>query len=102
MDKQAEVIEAGGGRYTIKPNNGKSFTLKELQEIVGGTIDIQKLPEYDAMLVVNDNGKLEGLPRNEAATRIWQDNYPIEKYPYNNDELVVGTVLLVWDKKLIK
>ena len=78
----------------IKPQNGKTFSLKELQGYVGGTIDIQELPKMGALLVLNDNGKCEGLPENPVATILWKMNYPIKEYPENNDELVVGDVVI--------
>lgn len=83
----------------VSPADGKKFTLKELQGFVGGTIDIQYRPRTKGSgpvmgMVVNDNGKLIGLPKNEAASKIWREWYPIEKYPMNNDETIVGNVLV--------
>lgn len=78
----------------VYPANGKSFTLEELRGFVGGTIDMQLLRKENKWLVVNDNGKLDGLPINEIASEIWRKEYPIEKFPYNNDGLIVGNVLL--------
>ena len=84
----------------ILPQNHKTFTLKELQTIVNGTIDIQKLPKDHLVIVLNDNGKNENLPTNTEATNIWKKNYPIAEYPLNNDELIVGNVLIC-DKSFI-
>lgn len=91
---RAEVLKADGSRIVVEPNNGKSFTLEELRSIVGGTIDIQKLPKTGGKVVVNDNGELDGLPVNEAASALWRENYPIEEYPHNNDGTLVGDVLV--------
>lgn len=73
----------------VKPADGKSFTLKEMQTLVEGRIDILPLPS-GLYIVVNDEGKLEGLEKNENATKLWMKEYPIEEYPDNNDELIVG------------
>jgi hypothetical protein len=78
----------------VEPENGKSFTLKELQEYVGGMVDIQHLPD-GRVIYLNDNGKIEGLEKNEIATEIWKRAYPIDEYPDNNDELMVGDILLM-------
>lgn len=93
---KAEVIQASGYRYPIEPENGKSFTLQELRRIVGGTIDIQRLPKTGGKMVVNDNGKIKQppLPVNEIASKIWRKNWPIEEFPHNNDGTIVGDVLI--------
>jgi hypothetical protein len=78
----------------VYPSNGKSFTLEELRGFVGGTIDIQLLKKANKWLIVNDNGKLIGLKENEIASEMWRKEYPISKFPYNNDGLIVGNVLL--------
>jgi len=94
----AELIKADGTVEKVRPHDGKKFGLTELREMVGGTIDIQLKPAYGRgarqAIVVNDNGKLNGLPVNEVASKIWREWYPIEKYPYNNDGLIVGDVLV--------
>ena len=90
----AKHIKINGEELEVKPKDGKRFTLEELQGFVGGTIDFAYMPS-GRVLVVNDNGKLEGLERNDRATQIWQAEYPIEKYPVNNDGLIVGDVLLM-------
>jgi len=87
----ANLIRATGESVEIHPK-GQRFTLEELQEAVGGTIDMQYLPTGEIM-VVNDNGKNENREKNEEATEIWKRAYPIEQYPWNNDELIVGDVL---------
>lgn len=51
-------------------------------------------------MVVNDNGKLDGMPVNEEASKIWREWYPIEKYPHNNDEMIVGDVLMCSAKEM--
>lgn len=75
------------------PANNKFFTLKELHRLVGGLIEYHALPS-GRVLIMNEEGRLKNLPRNDAATRIWCDEYPIEKYPENNSQLVVGDVIL--------
>lgn len=87
------LIKAIGQEEEVKPT-GKKFSLDELQKFVGGYIDIIKLPS-GRFLYINDEGKLLGLPINEKATKIWKEEYPIDKFPFNNDELVVGDVLLM-------
>ena len=88
------LIKTDGSETLVEPENGQRFTLEELQSLVGGTIDVQILPDGRS-IYLNDNGKLTGLAKNETASAIWQTAYPIEQYPYNNDGLIVGDILLL-------
>lgn len=96
------LIKANGEVSEVAPEKGKKFSYQQLRSFVGGTIDIEPLREYKGeakskgqyVIVVNDNGKLDGLPMNEKASTIWREAWPIEKYPHNNDGLIVGDVLV--------
>lgn len=101
METKAKIIFTDGRVVNTRPANGKDFSLEEMQDIVGGSIDIQQLPKSEQVIVLNDNGKLEGKEVNELATKVWKENYPISEYPFNNDELIVGTVLIC-DSSLVK
>lgn len=98
---RAEIYKADGYRMPAEPE-GNSFSMKELQSIVGGTFDIKKLPKTSGKIVVNDDGKLLGLPVNEEASKLWRKNYPVEEFPHNNDGLIVGDVLIVYDGRMLK
>ena len=97
---KAQLYKTDGTITNIKPVKGKTFELKELQEYVGGIIDIQPLPRFKKVMVLNDEGKLIGLPKNDNATDIWKETYPITEYPNNNDELIVGDVIICDDELL--
>ncbi len=90
----AKLIKTNGTIKDVVPINGKSFSLEELQGFVGGIVQIVPLPSGKEF-VIHDLGKLIGLPKNEEATKIWKEEYPIEEFPLNNDELIVGDALLV-------
>jgi hypothetical protein len=90
----ALLIRTDGSEEKVFPVGGAPFQLAKLQELVGGYIEMPELPDGRTM-IVNETGKLDGLPKNEKATAIWQKAFPIEKYPNNNDQLVVGDVLLI-------
>jgi hypothetical protein len=88
----ATLLQVNGLKNRVTPENGKSFSLKELQGYVGGLIEFVYLPD-GCSLVINEEGKLEGLEQNDIASDIFQKAYPIEKYPINNDGLIVGDAL---------
>ena len=63
------LIYPDGTHRQVVPEDGKHFTLDELQELVGGYIEILRNPkgkDFDAVL--NEEGKLHGLDANPAAT----------------------------------
>ena len=97
----AKLIKADGTETEVKPADGVKFTLEEMQKYVGGCIEIIDLPSGE-VLIVNEEGKCVDEPVvNIKATAIWKTEYPISQYPVNNDELVVGDVLLIEDLKEI-
>lgn len=61
------LIQTDGEQTIITPKHGDVFSLSELQEYVGGYIEFLSLPDGRAM-VVNEEGMLKGLPRNDTAT----------------------------------
>jgi len=53
---------------TVRPANGRTFTLEELQAFVGGDIQIVRTNYPKRWDVMNQDGKRLGLPINELAT----------------------------------
>ena len=89
----AKLITTDGIDITVVPNNGKFFTYEEIKMVVGGLVQFVPLPD-GREIAVNEEGKCNGLPENITASRFWQREYPIEKYPDNNDGLIVGNCLI--------
>ena len=80
----AEVIHPDGRVISVKPTQGTTFTLEELQSTVGGFIEI--VTTYDnRWMVINEEGKLNGLPYNPAAT---------ERYINGVVDPIVGVALV--------
>ena len=56
----------------IHPESGKHFGLKELQKAVGGYIETYPMPkksrEIKRIMIMNENGRLNGLPKNVVAS----------------------------------
>jgi len=63
--------------------------LKFLQDGVGGYIEFIDLPRQKAVMVVNEEGKMFGLPTNVMATALFYQNYP------HLNDYIVGDVLLL-------
>lgn len=62
----AYIINTDGTRTEVKPQNGTHFELEEMQNIVGGYIDIITFNEK--CFVANDEGLIMNLPYNAEAT----------------------------------
>ena len=91
----ATILYPDGRREEIGPENGTDFQLAELQRIVGGYIEI--VPTTDGrVMVLNEEGKVLGLPRNEQATALvhWLSSEEIEriKAMYGGQVMIVGDV----------
>lgn len=65
----ATIYYANGETKEVQPANGTDFKLKEVQDIVGGYVEVLRLNNGDIMLL-NEEGKLIDLPRNEEATKL--------------------------------
>lgn len=83
--KAAHVIMTDGIALKTEPKNGTDFSLEEMQKIVGGYIEILRLGS-ELIMVVNEEGKLNGLGFNAKAT--------ILARAAGYDDYIVGDVLV--------
>jgi hypothetical protein len=86
------VLIRSNGRIEIVLPKGDVFTLEELQGFVGGYIEaiyrikggLKEYGTFDVM-IVNEEGKLQSLPRNLTATAL---------YEFGDHDPIVGDVVL--------
>lgn len=97
---KATIYQASGYKMPAGPE-GKRFSLNELQKIVGGLVQFQKLPKTGGVMVMNEEGELKRLPPNAEATKIWKQNFPDSEFPINNPTDIYGDVL-VCDGHLVR
>ena len=69
----AEIIKTTRERIEVTPKNGKYFTLEEMQAVVGGYIEIVYLK--DKLMIVNEEGRLNRLPLNYLATKMYGKDF---------------------------
>lgn len=91
--KKALFIPIEGEMKLVYPKLKSGFKYEELRDYIGGIIQMVPMGK-GRELICHDEGKLIGLLPNPRATKIWKEAYPIALYPNNNDELVVGDVLV--------
>ena len=76
------IIKTDGTKQIIEPKDGKVFSLKELQEAVGGYIELVPLND-GKLMVVDEDGKMKADTQfNREASRI-------------AGQQIVGTVLII-------
>jgi len=68
--------------------------LKQAQEFVGGMVQGIEFPNGDYM-IMNEEGKLLGLPVNEDATKLWRSTFTKDKYLFGYDDWVSGNAILI-------
>ena len=80
--------------FKIIDNEKNTPTLKEAQDFVGGYVECIGWPNGD-LLIVNEEGKLKGLPLNPEATTLWRSTFTADKYAFGYDDFVVGPAILI-------
>ena len=94
---------------TIKENKTAEFKIitdkkdepkyAEVKEFVGGMVEAVTFPNGD-LLLLNEEGKLIGLPLNLEATAIWRETFDNDNYITGGDDFVVGPAILIRAKAL--
>ena len=66
----------------------------EVKEFVGGMVEAVTFPNGD-LLLLNEEGKLMGLPLNEKATALWRKHFTKETHAFGYDDYVVGPAIVI-------
>ena len=86
-------------QFKIIDDEKNTPTLKEAQDFVGGMVECVQFPNGD-LLLLNEEGKLMGLPLNPEATALWRAHFPKEKFPIGWDDFVVGPAMVITKQAL--
>jgi hypothetical protein len=81
------LIKTSGEKLEVKPANGESFSLKEVQEYVGGYVEMFRVSGKKYLF--NEEGLLHDLPSNVKATE------ELEKDCKQAVQTLVGNVLIL-------
>ena len=74
-------------------------TLKSAQDFVGGNVEGITFPNGD-YLIVNEEGKLMGLPLNPEATLLWRATFDNDNFITGRKDWVAGPAILIKHKAL--
>jgi hypothetical protein len=67
---------------------------KAVSKFVGGMVEVVTFPNGD-LLLLNEEGKLMGLPLNVEATALWRTHFTKETHLFGYDDFVVGPVIVI-------
>ena len=89
MELNTKAVE-----FKIIKDSKDEPTLESAQKFVGGYVQGIEFPNGDYM-IMNEEGKLMGLPLNPEATTLWRATFTKDKYLFGYDDFVVGPAILI-------
>ena len=72
---------------------------KAVSKFVGGMVECVQFPNGD-LLLLNEEGKLMGLPLNPEATLLWKMTFDNDNYITGRKDVVVGPAIYIKKKAL--
>ena len=67
---------------------------KAVSKFVGGMVECINWPNGD-LLIINEEGKLIGLPLNPEATLLWKMTFDNDNYVTGRKDIVVGPAIYI-------
>jgi hypothetical protein len=89
-----DKVNTDANEFKIVSDSKDEPTLESAQEFVGGYVEGITFPNGD-YLIINEEGKLKGLPLNPEATTLWRSTFTKDKYAFGYDDFVVGPAILI-------
>ena len=87
-------INTKASEFKIIKDSKDEPSLKEAQEFVGGYVEGITFPNGD-YLIMNEEGKIKGLPLNPEATTLWRATFDNDNYITGRKDFVVGPAILI-------
>ena len=92
--KIKEKLNTDDNVFKIVSDSKDEPTLESAQEFVGGYVEGITFPNGD-YLIINEEGKLKGLPLNPEATALWRATFDNDNYITGRKDFVVGPAILI-------
>ena len=92
-------INTKASEFKIIEDSKDEPSLKEAQEFVGGYVEGITFPNGD-YLIINEEGKLIGLPLNPEATLLWRTTFDNDNFITGRKDWVAGPAILIKHKAL--
>ena len=87
-------VNTHANEFKIVSDSKDEPTLESAQEFVGGYVEGITFPNGD-YLIINEEGKLKGLPLNPEATALWRATFDNDNYITGRKDFVVGPAILI-------
>ena len=87
-------INTKASEFKIIEDSKDEPSLKEAQEFVGGYVEGITFPNGD-YLIINEEGKLKGLPYNPEDSALWKATFDNDNYVTGRKDFVVGNAILI-------
>ena len=88
------TLSTDANEFVIIDDVKNEPTLKSAQDFVGGYVEGITFPNGD-YLIINEEGKLMGLPINEQATKLWKETFDNDNFITGRNDFVVGPAILI-------
>ena len=87
-------INTTASEFKIIENKKAEPNYKKVSEFVGGMVECITFPNGD-LLLINEEGKLIGLPLNPEATALWRATFDNDNFVTGRKDFVVGPAILI-------
>jgi len=91
---ERNTLSIDANEFVIIDDVKNEPTLKAAQDFVGGYVQGITFPNGD-YLIINEEGKLMGLPLNKKASKLWKATFDNDNYITGRDDFVVGPAILI-------
>ena len=88
------TLSIDANEFLIIDNKKNEPQYKAVSDFVGGMVEVVQFPNGD-LLLLNEEGKLMGLPVNEKASELWKDTFDNDNYITGRNDFVVGPAILI-------
>ena len=87
-------INTKASEFKIIEDSKDEPKYKEVSKFVGGMVECITFPNGD-LLLINEEGKLKGLPYNPDASALWKATFDNDNYITGRNDFVVGPAILI-------
>ena len=94
QDMTKKEINTKASEFKIIEDKKDEPKYKEVSKFVGGMVECITFPNGD-LLLINEEGKLMGLPINEQATKLWKETFDNDNFITGRNDFVVGPAILI-------
>ena len=88
------TLSTDANEFVIIDDKKNEPQYKAVSDFVGGMVEAVSFPNGD-LLLLNEEGKLMGLPVNEKASELWKDTFDNDNYVTGRNDFVVGPAILI-------